>query len=46
MSKKFAVAISLNGETILLSTHNSPSEAAEALHTSRIRWVDAFVVAR
>jgi len=46
MANKFAVVVDLNGVTCILSTHGTPREAAEALATNPIRWVDAYVVAR
>lgn len=46
MNHPFATAIRLNGALVVLSTHKTAADAAEALHTSRIRWADAFVVAR
>lgn len=46
-SKKFAVCVSLNGETLILDSFATMQEAAEELASGRSsRWADAFVVAR
>lgn len=46
-SKKFAVCVTLNGETIILDTFATMQEASEELATGRSsRWADAFVVGR
>jgi hypothetical protein len=45
--KRFAVAVTLNGATLLLATFDTAREAAEELAVGRSsRWADAFVVAR
>jgi hypothetical protein len=48
MSKKgFAVAVSLNGETLILAQFDTMQEAARELAEGRSsRWADAFVIGR
>lgn len=46
-SKRFAVAVTLNGQTIILDTFDTAREAAIELAEGRSsRWADAFVTAR
>lgn len=45
--KKFAVAVKLNGATLLLATFDTAREAAEELAVGRSsKWADAFVIGR
>ena len=44
---RFAVAVTLNGATLILATFATAREAAEELAVGRSsRWADAFVTAR
>jgi hypothetical protein len=47
MNHPFAVAVRLNGELVILTTHKTMEEAAKEATSGRsAMWFDAFVVAR